>query len=360
MKNKTDRFAKQNVLLAALALALWQWQPPARAASTNIPAVNFPDPVVASGKGFEIKRSQLDDAFLSYSASVAANGGSIPESDRADIRSKLLDHLVITRILTQKATLDDRAATRKMVDDNIDEARKKASSREAFDAQIKASGMTLEQLRTRAYEEQLARRVLEEATTNGITVSDAAAKKFYDDNPEKFEVPEQVRVSHILISTLEPPDPLSPRQPPRPLPPEMKKEKEKLAKELKARADKGEDFGKLVKQYSDDPGSKDKGGEYTFPRNRMVPEFEAAAFSLKTNQISDIVETQFGYHIIKGLEKFPAKHEQFAEVEPKIKNYLVDKEAQKVLPAYLDKIKIEAGVTLAGPDTGKPAPPAAR
>jgi peptidyl-prolyl cis-trans isomerase C len=353
-------FTKQILLPAALALALWQWQSPARAASPDTPAVNFSDPVVATGKGFEIKRSQLDDAFLSYSSSVAANGGSIPENERAEIKSKLLDHLIITRILTQKATADDRAATRKMVEDNIDEARKLAPSPEAFDAQIKASGMTLEQVRDRACEEQLARRVLERDTTNGITISDDAAKKFYDDNPDKFEIPEEVHVSHILISTLEPPDPLTPRTQPRPLPPEKKKEKEKLARDLKARADKGEDFGKLVKQYSDDPGSKDKGGEYTFPRKRMVPEFEAAAFSLKTNQISDIVETQYGYHIIKGLEKFPAKHEQFADVKTKIKDYLVGKEAEKALPAYLDKIKADAGVKLAGPDTGKPAPPAAK
>jgi peptidyl-prolyl cis-trans isomerase C len=353
-------FTKQNLLPAALALALWQWQTPARAASTNTSADIFPDPVIASGKGFEIKRSQLDDAFLSYSTSVAANGGSIPEDQRSEIRSKLLDHLIITRILTSKATADDRAATRKMVEDNIDEARKAAPSPEAFDAQIKASGMTLEQVRARAYEEQLARRVLERETTNGITISAAAAKQFYDDNPAKFEIPEQVRVSHILLSTLEPPDPLNPRTQPRPLPPEKKREKEKLARDLKARADKGEDFGKLVKQYSEDPGSKDKGGEYKFPRGRMVPEFEAAAFSLKTNQISDVVESQFGYHIIKLLEVFPARHQEFAEVRTNIMGYLVAKEAEKTLPAYLDKIKADASVKLAGPDNGKPAPPAAK
>ena len=76
---------------------------------------------------------------------------------------------------------------------------------------------------------------------------------------------------------------------------------------LLKRARAGEDFAKLAKEYSEDPGSKDKGGEYKFPRGQMVPEFEAAAFSLKTNQVSDIVTTSFGYHIIKLSEKIPAQ-----------------------------------------------------
>jgi peptidyl-prolyl cis-trans isomerase C len=355
-----NSITKQKVVLTALVLALCQCQPAARAVSSDKPAEIFPDPVVATGKGFEIKRSQLDEAFISYNSSVAANGGSIPEDQRIAVRSNLLQHLIITKILTQKATEDDKAKTRKLVEDNIVEARKSAPSPEMFDAQIKASGMTLDQVRERACEEQLCRRILQRETTNGIVVSDDAAKKFYDDNPDKFEVPEQVRVSHILISILEPADPLNPRAQPRPLPLEKKKEKEKLAKDIKARADKGEDWGKLVKQYSEDPGSKDKGGEYTFPRHRMVPEFEAAAFSLKTNQISDIVETQYGYHIIKGLEKFPGKHEAFAEVKVRITDYLIEKEAEKKLPAYLDKIKSDAHVALADQNDAKSSLPVAK
>ncbi|MGD0816097.1 MAG: peptidylprolyl isomerase [Verrucomicrobiota bacterium] len=355
-----NRFTKLNVLLAALALGLWQWPSAVDAAAPGNPAVNFTDSVVATGKGFEIKRSQLDDAFVSYSAGIAANGGSIREDQRDGVRAKLLDHLIITKILTEKATSDDKAGTRKLVDDDIADARKSAPSPEAFEEKVKASGMTLEQVRARAYEEQLARRVLERETTNGITISDDAAKKFYDENPSNFEVPEQVRVSHILISTLEPADPLNQGVPPRPLPPEKKREKEKLAREIKARADKGEDFAKLVKQYSDDPGSKDKGGEYTFPRNQMVPEFEAAAFSLKTNQISDIVETQYGYHIIKGLDRFPAKHESFAESKAKIQAYLVEKDAEKTVPAYLDKLKADAGVKVLDSELSKPLPSATK
>jgi peptidyl-prolyl cis-trans isomerase C len=350
------RSLKYYLTLAAIVLAVPQLQPSATAASPGATDDSVADPVVATGKGFEIKRSQLDDAFVSYNTSIAANGGSIPEDDRSIVRSNLLQHLILTKILTGKATPEDKTITKKMIDENIEEARKSAPSPEVFDAQIKASGMTLDEVRRRAYEEQLARRVMERETTNGITISDATAKKFYDDNPDKFEIPEQVRVSHILISTLEPQDPLNPRAQQIPLPPDQKKQKEKLAREIKALADKGGDFEKLVKQYSEDTASKDKGGEYVFPRKKMVPEFEAAAFSLKVNQISDIVETQYGYHIIKLLEKLPAKHESFADAEPRIKAYLLDKEVVKTIPAYLDKLKTDNNVAVLDPNTGKMAP----
>src|SRR4029077_13997828 len=124
-------------------------------------------------------------------------------------------------------------------------------------------------------------------------------KKFYDENPAKFEQPETVRASHILLSTKDSSTNTE-------LTDDKKAAKKKQAEDLVKRARAGEDFAKLAKEFSDDPGSKDKGGEYTFPRGQMVPEFEAAAFAMKTNQISDVVTTQFGYHIIKLIDKTPA------------------------------------------------------
>jgi parvulin-like peptidyl-prolyl isomerase len=162
-------------------------------------------------------------------------------------------------------------------------------------------------------------------------------------------VPERVHVAHILISTL---DPVTQN----PLPLDQKMEKQKLARSLKDRAEKGEDFAKLVKQYSDDPGSKDKGGEYTFAKDHeMVPEFEAAAFSLKVNQISDPVETKYGFHVIKLIEKLPPKTEQFAEVSPRIRDYLIGQQADKSLPAYLAKLKTDANVKIVDQSSGADA-----
>ena len=123
------------------------------------------------------------------------------------------------------------------------------------------------------------------------------------------------------------------------------------------RAKDGEDFAKLAKEFSEDPGSKDKGGEYKFPRGQMVAEFEAAAFSMKTNQISDIVTTQFGYHIIKLSEKIPAQKVELAKVSQDIKDYLKGQAVQKELPKYMEKLKKEADVQILD-EKLKPVPPA--
>ena len=115
-----------------------------------------------------------------------------------------------------------------------------------------------------------------------------------------------------------------------------------------------EDFAALVKQYSDDHGSKEKGGEYTFKRGQMVPEFEAAAFSMKTNQISDPVETRFGYYIVRLLEKLPVSTEDFAKAAPLIRDHLVERTAEKGLPAYFEKLKAGADVKILDEDGAKP------
>src|SRR5205814_9296979 len=144
--------------------------------------------------------------------------------------------------------------------------------------------------------------------------------------------------AHILLSTRD----ANTRQE---LSEEKKKEKKQQMEKLLERVRKGEDFAALAKEFSEDPGSKNQGGEYTFPRGQMAPEFETAAFSLKTNQISDIVTTQFGYHIIKLYEKIPAQKLELDKVKDDLKEQLARNEVQdKMLPVYLKKLKQDAGL----------------
>src|SRR5258706_7278565 len=189
--------------------------------------------------------------------------------------------------------------------------------------------MTIDELQAKMLEESIAEAVLERELK--ISVSDDDIKKFYDDNPSKFEQPEMVRASHILLSTRDPSG--------AELSEEQETAKRKKAEDLLKRAKAGDDFAKLAKENSEDPGSKDNGGEYTFPRGKMVPEFESAAFSLQTNQVSEIVTTQFGFHIIKLSEKIPAKKVELAKVSQDIKDYLKQQATQKQLPDYMKSLK---------------------
>ena len=128
-----------------------------------------------------------------------------------------------------------------------------------------------------------------------ITVTDAEARKFYDDHPADFEQPEMVRIAQIFLSTH---DPLTGAE----LSDTDKAAKKKEIEDILKRARAGENFSNLVEQYSEDPVSKDKGGVYTIARGQTPPEIEAAAFSLNTNQISDVVTTtsRLPHHQIAG------------------------------------------------------------
>jgi parvulin-like peptidyl-prolyl isomerase len=217
--------------------------------------------------------------------------------------------------------------------------KKRAPSQEVLDRQLKSMGMTMDELRKRLVEETVAETVL----FNKVTITDDQVKKFYDENPSQFEQPEQVRASHILIMTK---DPKTGEQ----LSDDDKKAKRAQIEDLLKRARAGEDFAKLAKQYSEDPGSKDNGGEYTFPRGQMMPEFEAAAFSLQTNQISDVVTTTYGYHIIKLSEKIPAHRIELAKVSNDIKDYLQKKELDKLMPQMYSQLKKEYHVEILDDD----------
>jgi parvulin-like peptidyl-prolyl isomerase len=162
-------------------------------------------------------------------------------------------------------------------------------------------------------------------------------------NLERLQRPERVKVAHILLVTRD-------RETDQLLTPETIAEKRKLIEQLRDRAQKGEDFSELIKKYSEDRGVKDTSGVYTLSQAEpFAPEFKAAAFSLKTNQISDVVQTVVGFHVIKQLERLPAKKADFDEVKKDLKEFLTQQEYQRLMPEYFDKLKKEAQIEILDP-----------
>lgn len=321
------------------------------AAATNTSPVNtmaalFGDPAIAKGKGFEIKQSDLDEVVLGIKSAAAAHNETIQPEQMTGIKAQMLNRLIQIQILLQKATDADKVEGKKKADAQLALLLQRAGSPEAFERQLTAVGMTTAVLRSKITQEATATATLTREL--GIVVTDAEVKQYYDAHPTDFEQPESTHVEHILLLTMNP----ATRTP---LSDDQIKAKRQQIDDLLKRAKAGEDFSKLATQFSEDPGSKEKGGELPpFSHGEMVPEFEAAAFALKTNAISDVVTTAYGYHIIKLIEKTPAKKLALTDKVPmtdltiadKIKDFLLQQKTQKLAPAYLESLKKSADVEI--------------
>jgi parvulin-like peptidyl-prolyl isomerase len=201
------------------------------------------------------------------------------------------------------------------------------------------------ELRSKVGQEATAQAVLTRELN--VAATDAETKQFYDDTNHlaDFEQPEMVTVRHILLMTM---DPVTRA----PLSADQQQAKRKQIDDLLKRIRGGADFAALAKQYSEDQGSKDNGGELpAFARGQMgLPEFDAAAFSLTNSQVSDVISTAIGYDIVKLTSKTPAKKVEYVTIADKIKNYLIQQKTEKLAPAYLDKLQKDADVQVLDAD----------
>jgi peptidyl-prolyl cis-trans isomerase C len=158
--------------------------------------------------------------------------------------------------------------------------------------------------------------------------SDAEAKDFYTKNPNEFKQEETVRASHVLIKVDPGADAAA-----------KAKAKATIDSVLK-KAKAGQDFARLAREYSQDEGSAAQGGDLDyFPKGRMVPEFSNAAFAMQPGQISDVVTSQFGYHVIKVTERKPGRVVPFEEAVPQIKQFLERQKKQDKQNAFVDGLK---------------------
>jgi peptidyl-prolyl cis-trans isomerase C len=165
-------------------------------------------------------------------------------------------------------------------------------------------------------------------------VTDADVAKYYEGHTAEFKTPEMVNAQHILIKTEQDAGQ-----------PELTKALDQ-AKQIKAELDKGADFAKLAEKYSDDPGSKSKGGELGFfARDRMVPEFSQVAFALGPGQISEPVKSRFGFHIIRVIERREAKQLDLKEAAPRIKALVENQRRKEAADREIEKLKKKYNVT---------------
>lgn len=300
----------------------------------------FADPVVVKARDFEIKASDLEAAYIKYQSNLAANNQVIPGPQREEIERRILDRLVVMRIVAARATAEDRAEGQKKSDKFLKDAIAAAASESSFKMQLTALGLTEAEFKADILERALVEEVVNREVGPQVELNPAEVRKYYDGHPEKFEQAEQVKFQHIHVSTINP-------RTGREMDEADKKTRRELIDRVLIRAKAGESFTALVKEVSDDVRTRDRDGEYTVSKGTMPPAFagvEAAAFSLLTGEISQVIVSPAGYHIVKQLEHTSARQIPFSEVEERIRSALKQVEIQKQLPEYFERLKKEAGV----------------
>lgn len=298
-----------------------------------------PEEILARSTNVVIRRRDLEEPYQRIQTSLLNVGQLMPADRREQFQAQILDQIIFVRLCEAIATEQDRTRAKFESDAFTRGLRENATSPEDFQRLLVRAGYTEDRFLKDKFLEALTAVVVDRELKAKIVIADEDIKAAYAANPERWAKPESARALQLLVSTR---DPVGGAE----LPEEAKKEKLKIIQGLRERALKGEDFTTLIKQYSEDIGSKARGGEYRFRRGQMVIEFEAAAFSMMPGQLSDIVTTQYGYHLIKLLEKTPASHPPLEEVAPLIRGELLDREVKRQLPAFAERLRKEAGLEL--------------
>ncbi len=262
---------------------------------------------VATVNGSDISKDQLYDAL------VKAGG------------KQTLDQLITEELIAQEAKAQNVTVTDADIDAEIADIKKNFNSDAEFDNALTQAGYTLESLKEDSKTNILVRKILEPQAN----ITDEAISEYFEANKESMATPEQIQASHILVAT--------------------KEEADTILAELK----QGADFATIAKEKSTDPGSKDNGGDLGFfGKGAMVAEFENAAFALKVNEISDVVQTEHGFHIIKKTAEKAAYTPTLESEKENIKKQLLATKVQELSATWITEIHDKAKIT----NTLEPSP----
>jgi peptidyl-prolyl cis-trans isomerase C len=221
------------------------------------------------------------------------------------------------------------------IDARLAQIRQQFPSDDVFKQTLAQQNMTLQQLRDDAANDMRVSKMLEEEVSGAVKVSPEDVNAFYEQNPEKFKQGERVRASHILIRTAENADVKTKT--------EARAKADDVLKQVRA----GKDFAELAKHFSQDPGSAANGGDLGyFAQGQMVGPFEQAAFTLKPGAVSEVVETPFGFHIIKVADKQAARTIPLDEVKPQIEQFLQNQRRQEKTEAFINSLKAKGKVEI--------------
>ena len=315
---------------------------------------------VVTVNGEAITRAQYEKAFdaVANNSMFVQMGIDLKKDENSFLhlmlKERVINELIVKKLIDQEISKRKIKVSKEDMDKQLKSIIDKVGSKEKFNALLKENGVTTSQFKKDLTDEVKIQKLVDSLSV--VSVSDKDALKFYKDNEDKFKNPDKVRASHILVSAN---------------PEELKAkiletaEGKKLSEgdldaavkkdmaEKRAKADKllaevkknPSEFAKIAKENSDDTVSAKQGGDLGFfAKEEMVEPFANAAFNMKPNTISSVVQTPYGYHIIMVTDRQKAGVEPFEKVKSEIKEFLTNQEKVKVLQQFVDTLKNNAKI----------------
>lgn len=309
------------VAIGASAVVSAQNAPP-----TGSDPQNFPD-IVARINATEISKTQL-------LRRARALKSQIPPSEAGEgFYHRVLDDMVNGELMYLAVETEGLVPADAEVDAKLDSQQERFGGPAAFASALEEQGLTIDEIKLEIKKELGIQKLVERDFIPQVAVTEAEKKAFYDENQAEMQQPVEFKAAHILISVDESATP------------EKKAELKKKAESIRNMLEMGQDFVELAAKNSGDPGSKNNGGELGWmPEGQTVPPFEAAMKSLEPGELSELVETRFGYHIIKLQDRRGAGAIPYAEVDERIEEFLKQRGLQERIQHELELLRGTATV----------------
>jgi peptidyl-prolyl cis-trans isomerase C len=305
--------------------------------AASIPALakeaKSPPEKAAVVNGVVITQKELAKELDFHLQRFSRQGVQLSKEQMDNLKNKVLENLIDREILYQESQKAGIKVDNNKINEELSAVKKRFPNKDEYKKALSAMKISENDIKKPIKEKLAISELIDMKITKKIVVTDKETKAFYDNHPDLFKQPEQVKASHILIKVEAGADQQKKSQ-------AMEKIK-KIQKELKG----GQDFAKLAKKYSEDKGSSANGGDLGyFARGQMVKPFEDAAFGLKPNEVSDIVETRFGYHLIKVYGKKPGKILAYDEIKDLLIKRLRQEKTQQEAAKYIADLKKDAKI----------------
>jgi parvulin-like peptidyl-prolyl isomerase len=295
-----------------------------------VPAA-LPD-VVARVNGEAISREELERAVKSAEAQA---GQVVPPQFRDQVYRSILDRLVSFHLLIQASAGRKLAVDEGEVDAEIERIRSSFPTEEAFKQRLQQWNTPMDVLRAETRKDLLIAKILDQEVLPALKVDEAGVRGFYDQHQDQFKQPMATRASHILVAmSMDAGE-------------EEKRKARSRAEDLLSQARGGAEFAGLARQHSQDEASAQAGGDLGFiEQGQTVPAFEAALFNLKPGDLSAVVESPFGYHVIKATEPREERTLPFDEAAGDIRMFLMEQERQTLTAQFIDGLKAKANIEI--------------